>query len=175
MNMPRKQKANPRVGLTYYMLYRYDKASDQGKVSPHTMTTMSRNDALAKVWAKMEVTHYGGVGYLYKNSLKIATVKAIPGTGNPAHASSPSAIPTRGQTYTIATKKGPVQAKFVGETFIYYFFQPVSGGRDIVMRKSTAGKRFENPAHGPMAIPTRWVSAKVSQVGKQIQIRVGGR
>ena len=37
--------------------------------------------------------------------------------------------------------------------------------------------KVTNPARAssPMAIPTRWVKAKVTRVGKQIQIRMGGR
>jgi hypothetical protein len=112
-------KRNPGAGpLHYFLLHIYESASQRGKVSPQTLTRLLPSVADAKQWAQGEVTKYGGVGYLYRDTKAVATIHYkppyIPRFARAQNPAGPSAIPTKWTKATVSRKGGQIQIRMGG-------------------------------------------------------------
>ena len=108
-------KRNPTaVPLHYFVLNLYRSPSDRGKVSPQTLTRLLRSVAVAKTWARGEVTKHGGVGYLYKDTKPVATIHYEP-PYIPRQNPGPSAIPAQWTPATVSRHGGQIQIRMGGK------------------------------------------------------------
>jgi hypothetical protein len=134
-------------------------------------------------------------GHLHNVPTEWAT--KVSGKGNPARAAGPSVdrqalldtlkhlnwVFGKGEIQSMEWTPGSsiggarVKLQYGGQ---YVKFKIDSTGRFVTFRghrREIADFTLSNPAAraaGPSAIPMKWVKARVSRVGKQIQIRMGG-